>query len=146
MQKPALVGSVPEAVGGRMGAAPRSKTAAQDKWLDYDERPAQAKGVYQFDAAAATAAEPPGSIKAKPGKAAGDLAPKGFPADLPVPEQLKSADVKDAQPVIDLVGDYVARAMFSKTWQLREAALQVGRNGLLTHNLYQSLPTSQLCR
>ena len=45
-------------------------------------------------------------------------------ADLPAPEALKPVDVKDAQPLIDLLGDYTARALFSKSWQLREAALQ----------------------
>jgi hypothetical protein len=47
-----------------------------------------------------------------------------WPADLPAPEPLTPADAKDAQPLLDLLGDYTVRAMFSKSWQLREAALQ----------------------
>ena len=49
--------------------------------------------------------------------------PPGFPPDLPAPEPLPAADVKDAEPLIDALGEYTARALYSKTWQLREAAL-----------------------
>lgn len=49
--------------------------------------------------------------------------PPGFPPDLPAPESLSPADAKDAEAIIEALGEYTARALFSKTWQLREAAL-----------------------
>ena len=49
--------------------------------------------------------------------------PTGFPPDLPAPEPLPLADAKDAEALIDAVGEYTVRALYSKTWQLREAAL-----------------------
>jgi len=49
--------------------------------------------------------------------------PEGFPPDLPAPEPLPLADAKDAEALIDAVGEYTVRALYSKTWQLREAAL-----------------------
>lgn len=49
--------------------------------------------------------------------------PPGFPPDLPAPEALSPADAKDAEALTDILGEYTARALFSKTWQLREAAL-----------------------
>lgn len=49
--------------------------------------------------------------------------PDGFPPDLPAPEPLSLADAKDAEALIDAVGEYTVRALYSKTWQLREAAL-----------------------
>lgn len=45
------------------------------------------------------------------------------PADLPPPEALSAADAKDAAPLSDLAGEYLARCAYSRTWQLREAAL-----------------------
>lgn len=47
--------------------------------------------------------------------------PDGFPADLPVPEALKRTETSDALEFV--VGEYLARCLTSKTWQLREAAL-----------------------
>ena len=44
-------------------------------------------------------------------------------ADLPAPEALSAGDSKDAAPLADLLGEYLARCLFSRTWQLREAAL-----------------------
>lgn len=44
-------------------------------------------------------------------------------ADLAAPEPLSAADAKDAGPLIDLAGEYLARCLHSRTWQLREAAL-----------------------
>lgn len=44
-------------------------------------------------------------------------------ADLAAPESLSAADAKDAGPLIDLAGEYLARCLHSRTWQLREAAL-----------------------
>ena len=49
--------------------------------------------------------------------------PEGFPPDLPAPEQLSLADAKDAEALIDALGEYTVRALYSKTWQLREAAM-----------------------
>ena len=49
--------------------------------------------------------------------------PEGFPPDLPAPEPLPLADAKDVEALIDAVGEYTVRALYSKTWQLREAAL-----------------------
>ena len=49
--------------------------------------------------------------------------PEGFPPDLPAPEPLPLADAKDAEALVDAVGEYTVRALYSKTWQLREAAL-----------------------
>ena len=45
------------------------------------------------------------------------------PADLAAPEPLSAADAKDAAPLIDLAGEYLARCLHSRTWQLREAGL-----------------------
>ncbi len=47
----------------------------------------------------------------------------GWPSDLPVAEALSGANSKDADPVLELAGEYVAAAFFSKNWQLRDAAL-----------------------
>ncbi len=53
-----------------------------------------------------------------------DVAPTLCPsADLAAPEPLSAADAKDAGPLIDLCGEYLARCLHSRTWQLREAAL-----------------------
>ena len=49
--------------------------------------------------------------------------PEGFPPDLPAPEPLPLGDAKDAEALIEAVGEYTVRALYSKTWQLREAAL-----------------------
>lgn len=46
-------------------------------------------------------------------------------SDLPVPDDLigKSKDVADQNGVTSLCGEYVTRCLFSKNWQLREAAI-----------------------
>lgn len=49
--------------------------------------------------------------------------PPGFPSDLPAPEPIPPAEAKDAEALIDALGEYTVRALYSKTWQLREAAL-----------------------
>ncbi|GAB4823407.1 hypothetical protein N2152v2_010453 [Parachlorella kessleri] len=80
---------------------------ASESWVNYDERPAQAKGVYNFEGDSSAAAAPPprrSSMASSGGRAAssgaeGGSAPAGFPADLPAPEALKPVDVKDAQPL-----------------------------------------------
>jgi centrosomal protein CEP104 len=45
--------------------------------------------------------------------------------ELPIPEELrgKSRDVSDQNGVTTLVGDYLARCLFSRNWQLRETAI-----------------------
>lgn len=52
-------------------------------------------------------------------------APPNLPCatDLPPPDAFSAADAKDAAPLADLVGEYLARCAYSKSWQLREAAL-----------------------
>lgn len=49
--------------------------------------------------------------------------PPGFPPDLPAPEPIPSAEAKDSEALVDALGEYTVRALYSKTWQLREAAL-----------------------
>ena len=49
--------------------------------------------------------------------------PPGFPPDLPAPEPIPPAEAKDAEALIDALGEYIVRALYSKTWQLRESAL-----------------------
>ena len=59
--------------------------------------------------------------------------PPGFPSELPQPEPLSSDDQKESGPMEDLVGEFLTRCLYSKTWQLREAGMttiahQVGNN------------------
>lgn len=49
-------------------------------------------------------------------------APAGWPGDLPPPEALSGASAKDADPVVEVAGEFVAAAYFSRNWQLRDAA------------------------
>lgn len=56
------------------------------------------------------------------GDACGADAPDGWPADLPSPEPLAAVSASDAAPVIDVAGEFVAAAFFSRSWQLRDAA------------------------
>ena len=49
--------------------------------------------------------------------------PTDWPTDLLHPEALSPANAKEADDVSELVGNYVAAALYSKTWQLREAGL-----------------------
>lgn len=44
--------------------------------------------------------------------------------DLPAPEALSPAAAKEAGPLIDLFGAYVAQCYYSRAWALREAALR----------------------
>lgn len=50
--------------------------------------------------------------------------PAGFPGDLPQPEPLSASDAKDASDLSGVLQEYLIRCLFSKNWQLREAALQ----------------------
>lgn len=47
--------------------------------------------------------------------------PEGWPADLPAPEETAGVDAKDADEVAEATGAYAAAALFSASWQLREA-------------------------
>ncbi len=51
-------------------------------------------------------------------------APPGWPGDLAPPEAMSAADAKDASELAGVLEEYVLRCLFSKNWQLREAALQ----------------------
>lgn len=48
--------------------------------------------------------------------------PDGWPSDLPPPEPLAAVSAAEAAPVVDVGGEFVAAAFFSKSWQLRDAA------------------------
>ena len=93
----------------------------------YDERPIKGRGSYVLDAAALeqldpNAAQAPSPPKRTEGPRPPGV-PDGFPADLPLPEPLSPQHAKDAEPLLSTLGEYVTRACFSKTWQLREAGL-----------------------
>mgnify|MGYP006077091709 CR=1 FL=1 len=66
-------------------------------------------------------------------------------ADLPTPEELsgKSKDVSDQSGVTNLVGDYIARCLFSKTWVLREAAIT--KIHMLLESEYEDTPGISSC-
>lgn len=49
--------------------------------------------------------------------------PPGWPGDLASPEALSAADAKEASDLARVLDEYVLRCLFSKNWQLREAAL-----------------------
>jgi hypothetical protein len=127
-------------------------------WQDHDNRPAQAKGAYvladTFNADSAPPnSEPPAplSVVQRPGGTLARLPsdaddagppPAGFPADLPPPEPLSSSDAKDVGPLTDLLGLYLARCAYSRTWQLREAALAMLAKALASDAGLGSLPGS----
>ena len=50
--------------------------------------------------------------------------PTGWPGDLAAPEALSAGEAKDASDLAGALDEYVVRCLFSKNWQLREAALQ----------------------
>ncbi len=50
--------------------------------------------------------------------------PPGWPGDLAPPEPLSAADAKDTSDLLSVLEEYLVRCLFSKNWQLREAALQ----------------------
>ncbi|KAK9826624.1 hypothetical protein WJX74_006438 [Apatococcus lobatus] len=107
--------------GGPMES--HSRTPAQA----YDERPAKGGGNYE-DGAPNGADVPSISRRLNPDSPEGapppsHQLPDGFPPDLPAPEPFSAADAKDADDLVELLGDYTARSFYSKVWQLREAAL-----------------------
>eukprot|EP00195_Chlamydomonas_chlamydogama_P012277 CAMPEP_0202901254 /NCGR_PEP_ID=MMETSP1392-20130828/14151_1 /ASSEMBLY_ACC=CAM_ASM_000868 /TAXON_ID=225041 /ORGANISM="Chlamydomonas chlamydogama, Strain SAG 11-48b" /LENGTH=824 /DNA_ID=CAMNT_0049587793 /DNA_START=202 /DNA_END=2677 /DNA_ORIENTATION=+ len=94
-----------------------------NKHQAYDERPAQGRGRYtpSEDQMGGLGGAPAAATR---GGGASDIpAPDGWPGDLPGPEPLEGATAKDAEPLEELAGEYVARAFYSKNWQLRDAAL-----------------------
>jgi hypothetical protein len=44
-------------------------------------------------------------------------------SDLPPPEALSPSDAKDAAPLIDVFGEHLVRCLYSKVWNLRQAAV-----------------------
>ena len=67
--------------------------------------------------------DPVGAAPDAPALPTHDPASEGFSPDLPIAEPLGAVDAKDAAPLADLVGQYTTMALFSKNWQLRDAAL-----------------------
>ncbi len=100
--------------GGSMSAAPGASMG------NYDERPAQGKGNYAADDPSGLAEEP--SEGAGPGVAADcDIPPPaGWPADLPPPEHLSSANAKDAEPLTELAGGQGAVAAVLLTSAIKD--------------------------
>ncbi len=103
--------------GGRNSYADQSSKFA----TSYDERPALGKGRYTPTGAGLDAglegADPPASDNGC------DIPPPaGGPGGLPGPEPLPGKDAKEAEAIEELAGEYCARAMFGKNWQLREAS------------------------
>ncbi|KAK9862466.1 hypothetical protein WJX84_003280 [Apatococcus fuscideae] len=101
----------------------QSRTPAQA----YDERPARGGGTYE-DGAPNGADVPSIARRLNPDSPEGAATPspqlpEGFPSDLPAPEPFSAADAKDADDLVELVGEYTARSFYSRIWQLREAAL-----------------------
>ena len=67
--------------------------------------------------------DPVGAAPDAPALPTHDPAAEGFSPDLPIAEPLGAVDAKDAAPLAELVGQYTTMALFSKNWQLRDAAL-----------------------
>jgi hypothetical protein len=86
-------------VGGSSSAA-----AAGSHPNNYDERPAQGKGNYTADDDGALGEEPSDFGGAGAAAECDIPPPAGWPADLPPPEHLSSANAKDAEPLTELAG------------------------------------------
>ena len=43
--------------------------------------------------------------------------------ELPMPEPLSAANAKDGRPLMAVFGEYVVQCLYSRQWNLREAAL-----------------------
>ncbi|BDA42164.1 Centrosomal protein of 104 kDa [Coccomyxa sp. Obi] len=111
------------------GAVASSRRASSTPSQAYDERPAVARGSYTAAAAAPPAAAPAARAlnMERASAAAADSAgppPVGWPGDLPQPEPLSAADAKEASDLSGVLEEFLVRCLFSKNWQLREAALQ----------------------
>ena len=72
--------------------------------------------------------------------------PTGWPGDLAAPEVLSASDAKDASDLAGALDEYVVRCLFSKNWQLREAALQYIERQLSGDVSLSPLPASALLR
>lgn len=83
---------------------------------------AKTGSLHTGGAAGNTATRPAAAAAAVSGAGVGAPAPSGWPGDLPPPEPLSAGAAKDAEPVSEIAGDFVAAAFFSKNWQLRDAA------------------------
>ncbi|KAG1659551.1 hypothetical protein FOA52_015355 [Chlamydomonas sp. UWO 241] len=113
----------PVAAEYSQGAGAYDDPMNQTKFSSYDERPAKAGGRYATPQAGDTGGlEETGPRPGAGGKC--DIpAPKGWPSDLPGPDALSGNDANEAASLEEVAGEYVARAMYSKNWQLRDAAL-----------------------
>ena len=98
--------------------------SAPEEYLPNGDRPIRpkAEGPSEFDEEAAYLPDRFGETFPE-----GEHPLEGVPnaAELPAPEELvgKSKDVADQNGVTALAGEYIARCLFSKNWQLREAAI-----------------------
>lgn len=81
---------------------------------------ARSSGAGPGSLAAAAAAVP--AAGGRGAQECGAEPPDGWPSDLPPPEPLAAVSATDAGPVIDVAGEFVAAAFFSRSWQLRDAA------------------------
>ncbi|KAG7668381.1 putative Centrosomal protein of 104 kDa [Nannochloris sp. 'desiccata'] len=50
-------------------------------------------------------------------------APAGFPSELPLPEPLSHDDAKESGHMEAIIGEFLTRCLYSKSWQLREAGI-----------------------
>ncbi|EFJ48806.1 hypothetical protein VOLCADRAFT_104552 [Volvox carteri f. nagariensis] len=99
-----------------------SVSAMNNRHQQYDERPAMGRGRYTPTEDQMVAAAMQRQALHQPIDTSLP-APPGWPEDLPAPEPVAGAVAKEAEALEDLAGEYVARAFFSKNWQLRDAAV-----------------------
>ena len=106
--------------GGGMNASMKSMS-------NYDERPAAGRNRYTPEGGHLDEEAELDRTKSKKPAAAVvcDIpAPPGWPTDLSGPESIPAGpDAQASDPFIQLTGEYVTRALFSKSWQLRDAAV-----------------------
>lgn len=68
---------------------------------------------------------PPAPERPSPGDAAGHpLSGVANIEDLGPPDPLSASVEKDAEPLLDIFGEYVTQCLYSRAWNLRDAALQ----------------------
>lgn len=108
------------------GGANRDSTEA-GKSFNYDERPAAGRNRYTPEGGHLEEEAELDRTKSKKPAAvvACDIpAPPGWPTDLSGPESIPAGpDAQASDPFNQLAGEYVTRALFSKSWQLRDAAI-----------------------
>lgn len=94
---------------------------------NYDERPAAGRNRYTPEGGHLDEDAELDRTKSKkpaPTVVCDIPAPPGWPTDLTGPESIPAGpDAQASEPFIQLAGEYVARALFSKSWQLRDAAV-----------------------